>query len=80
MMTGLLADKLIGDRVRRLRESHGILAKTMATSCGCDVATFNAGEKGQRRFSSLELYRIATELDVRLRDILAALEDAYATH
>jgi transcriptional regulator with XRE-family HTH domain len=66
-------DEIIGRRVRELRVAAKDDAEKVAYSADMTLADYEASERGERRFSALELYYIAQRLDVRMTDIVSAL-------
>jgi transcriptional regulator with XRE-family HTH domain len=66
-------DKIIGRRVRELRLAARQDAEKVAYSAGMTLADYEASERGERRFSTVELYEIAQRLDIRMEDIVSAL-------
>jgi DNA-binding transcriptional regulator YiaG len=55
----------IGNRLRLIRESHGISEKEFSVRLGIDYKDLNSYESGGRRVSASLLLRIAKLLDVR---------------
>jgi hypothetical protein len=66
-------DEIIGKRVRELRVAAKGNAEKVAYSADMKLEDYEAGERGERRFSALELYYIAQRLDVRITDLVSAL-------
>ena len=55
----------IGNRLRAIRESHGISGRELSVKLAIDFRDLNSYESGERRVSASLLLRIARLLNVR---------------
>ena len=62
-------DQKIGLKVRKLRDKASLSQNDAASTCDLTLREFQDGEAGTRRFTSHELFRLGTELNVSLSDI-----------
>ena len=56
-------DVAVGVKLRQLRTATGMSSSRLATQCGIALHQYEAGERGERRFSARELHRLAKALD-----------------
>lgn len=66
-------DAAIGRRVRELRIAANKKIEDVATHAQMSADEYIQRERGQRRFRAIELFGVAKCLDVRMRDIMAAI-------
>ena len=66
-------DQKIGLKVRELRDKASISQNDAASTCDLTLREFQDGEFGTRRFTSQELFRLTTELNVSLSHIFRDL-------
>ena len=67
-------DGLIGHRVMQLRTSAKLSMPDAARIAHIPLEIYAAGERGEYRFRAEQLFDIANALDVKLQDIMSALE------
>ena len=56
-------DVAVGAKLRQLRTAAGISSTRLAMQCGVALHHYEAGERGEQRFSARELHRLAKALD-----------------
>ena len=56
-------DVAIGAKLRQLRTAAGMTTTRLAMQCGIALPHYEAGERGEQRFSARELHRLAKALD-----------------
>lgn len=66
-------DAAIGRRVRELRLAADKCVEDVAAKTAIPTAEYVQAERGERRFRAVELFGIAKCLDIRMRDIMAAV-------
>jgi transcriptional regulator with XRE-family HTH domain len=67
-------DGVIGHRVMQLRMNANLSMFEAARIAHVPLAIYAAGERGEYRFRAEQLFNIANVLDVKLKDIMSALE------
>jgi transcriptional regulator with XRE-family HTH domain len=64
-----ISDSALGRKIKAIREANGVSIEELATASGLSVKEVRLGEMGTRRFSTLELVKIAEKLKVRLVEL-----------
>ena len=59
----------VGARLRRLRQERGLTLKQLASRAGLSLSQISQIERADSSASLSSLYRLATALDVRMRDL-----------
>jgi transcriptional regulator with XRE-family HTH domain len=62
--------KLVGLRVKKLRESEGITQQTLADLCEVDIRTIQRIERGDFGFSLHILFALAEAFNIKAGDLL----------
>ena len=62
--------KEIGSKIRTQREMQKLSQKQLAIKCGLDPGSFWRIEVGQKNCYLLTLRRIATALDISIKDLM----------
>lgn len=64
--------KHFGERVRDLRKRKGLSQESLALACDLDRTYIGGVERGERNISLLNIYKIATALDVPAKELFNA--------
>ena len=64
----------VGDTIRRLRAARGFRQEAFAQEAKLNRAYMGGVERGQRNVGVVNLYRIATALDMSLSELFAEVE------
>lgn len=59
-----------GERIKELRESHGLLQRQLAASLEIDTPMFSKIERGERRAKREQVEQLASLLHANLSDLL----------
>jgi len=69
-------DKMIGSKVRELRDKSSIVQSDAARMCDLTLGEYQDGEIGARRFSAQELFKLCSKCNASLSDIFDGLRHA----
>ena len=65
-MNTLKLKKIIGGRIKEIRESKGITQQDLAAACNFEKSNMSRIEAGRTNFTISTLYKISMALEVRL--------------
>jgi len=65
-MKNIQLQKIIGERIREIRESKGITQQDLAAACNFEKSNMSRIEAGRTNFTISTLYKISMALEVRL--------------
>lgn len=60
---------IFGQRVRELRREKGLSQEALALTCQLDRTYIGGVERGERNISLVNIHKIATALDVSIREL-----------
>jgi transcriptional regulator with XRE-family HTH domain len=69
-MKNIQLQKIIGERIREIRESKGISQQDLAAACNFEKSNMSRIEAGKTNFTISTLYKISMALDVKLAELV----------
>ncbi len=72
-MKNIQLQKIIGERIREIRESKGISQQDLAAACNFEKSNMSRIEAGRTNFTISTLYKISIALDVKLAELVDVL-------
>ena len=72
-MKNIQLQKIIGERIREIRESKGISQQDLAAACNFEKSNMSRIEAGKTNFTISSLYKISMALDVKLAELVDVL-------
>ena len=72
-MKNIQLQKIIGERIREIRESKGISQQDLAAACNFEKSNMWRIEAGKTNFTISTLYKISMALDVKLAELVDVL-------
>ena len=69
-MKNIQLQKIIGERIREIRESKGISQQDLAAACNFEKSNMSRIEAGRTNFTISTLFKISQALGVRLTDLV----------
>jgi transcriptional regulator with XRE-family HTH domain len=72
-MKNIQLQKIIGERIREIRESKGISQQDLAAACNFEKSNMSRIEAGKTNFTISTLYKISMALDVKLAELVDVL-------
>lgn len=78
MFTATLDAQLVGEVIAEFRKRKGITQEVMSGLADIGRTHLSAIERGERKPTLETLYRISTALDVKMSDIVLAIEERLA--
>lgn len=69
-MKNIQLQKIIGERIREIRESKGITQQDLAAACNIEKSNISRIEAGRTNFTISTLYKISVALEVKLIDLV----------
>lgn len=73
-MKNIQLQKIIGERIREIRESKGISQQDLAAACNFEKSNMSRIEAGRTNFTISTLYKISIALEVKLTDLVDVKE------
>ena len=74
-----IVDAQIGQRIKELRTGASVTIAVAAERCGISRSDYERGERGDRRFTAIELHALSGLFNVELTEIFAALPKSLPT-